>query len=65
MEVVYKLPGLGAAEGTYSFHAEVASRAFNPSGGDGGHLATPPWQYDPAPIYIQPSVAFSVFNANP
>lgn len=65
IEVIYKLPGLGAAEGTYSFHAEIASRAFNPSGGDGGHLATPPWQYDPAPIYIQPSVAFSVFNANP
>ena len=65
LEVVYKLPGLGAAEGTYSFGAEVASRAFNPSGGDGGHLTTPPWQYDPAPIYIRPSVAFSVFNANP
>jgi hypothetical protein len=65
LQVIYKLPGVGAAEGTYSFGAEVASRAFNPSGGDGGHLTTPPWQYDPAPIYIRPSVAFSVFNANP
>jgi hypothetical protein len=64
MQVVYRLPA-GAGEGTYSFAGEVASRAFNPSGGDGGHLAVPAWQYDPELIYIQPTVAFSVFNANP
>jgi hypothetical protein len=53
-----------AAEGTYSFGAHVSSRAFSPSGYDGGHLAVPSWQYDPEHIYIDPSVAFSVFNSN-
>ena len=65
LQVIYRLPGASTAAGTYSFGAVVASRAFNPSGADGGHLYTPPWQYDPAPSYILPSVAFSVFNANP
>ena len=63
LEVVYRLPAT-ASEGTYSFGAFVASRAFNPSGGDGGHLAAPAWQYDPVVSYIVPSVAFSVFNSN-
>jgi hypothetical protein len=64
LQVVYRLPST-TGEGTYSFGAVVASRAFNPSGADEGHLKLPPWQYDPAPIYIQPTIAFSVFNANP
>ena len=62
LQVVYRLPS-GAAEGTYSFAAHVTSRAFSPTGYDGGHLHVPAWQYDPAQIYIRPSVAFSVFNA--
>lgn len=65
LQVVYLLPGGSTAEGTYGFGGYVSSRAFNPSGGDGGHLATPTWQYDPAPIAIWPSVAFSVINAAP
>jgi hypothetical protein len=60
--VIYKLPS-SAAEGTYSFGAHVASRAFSPTGYDGGHLHVPSWQYDPDQIHIYPSVAFSVFNA--
>jgi hypothetical protein len=63
LEAIYKLPGAATQEGTYGFSAVISSRAFNPSGGDGGQLATPPWQYDPAPITIYPSVSFSVINA--
>ena len=63
LRVIYRLPST-AAEGTYSFGAHVSSRAFSPTGFDGGHLAVPPWQYDPDHIYIVPSVAFSVFNSN-
>jgi len=63
LRVLYKLPG-GAAEGTYGFRANVSSRAFNPSGGDGGHLSVPAWQYDPAPIHIVPTMSFSVINAD-
>jgi hypothetical protein len=65
LQVIYQLPGGSTAEGTYGFGACVSSRAFNPSGGDGGQLATPAWQYDPAPVAIWPSVAFSVINAAP
>jgi hypothetical protein len=62
LQVIYQLPN-SALEGTYGFGGYVSSRAFNPSGGDGGHLQTPAWQYDPAPIAIWPSVAFSVINS--
>jgi hypothetical protein len=62
LQVIYKLPST-AAEGTYSFGAHVSSRAFSPTGYDGGHLYVPAWQYDPDFIYIDPSVSFSVFNA--
>lgn len=64
LRAIYLLPS-GAAEGTYSFGGHVSGRAFSPSGYDGGHLAVPPWQYDPDAAHIYPSVAFSVFNANP
>ena len=63
LQLVCRLPST-AAEGTYSFGAHVSSRAFSPLGWDGGHLAVPPWQYDPDHIWIDPWVAFSVFNAN-
>lgn len=62
LEVIYRLPA-AAAQGTYSFAAFVVGRAFNPSGGDGGHLAVPAWQYDPAHSWVNPSIGFSVFNA--
>ena len=61
MQVIYRLPG-SALQGTYSFGAEVASRAFSPR--DGGEVATPPWQTDPLEIYIWPSMAFTVIDAD-
>lgn len=64
LEAIFRLPGT-ALEGTYSFSARVSSRAFNPNGGDGGHLILPdPWEYNPEPSHIIPHFAFSVINAN-
>lgn len=63
LEAIYRLPA-GAAQGTYSFSAYVVGRAFNPSGGDGGHLAIPSWAYDPDHAWINPWAPFSVFDAN-
>jgi hypothetical protein len=53
-----------ALEGTYSFSAWAASRAFNPAGGDIGHLQTPMYEYDPADIHVTPYFSFSVVNAD-
>ena len=63
LEVIYRLPA-SAAQGTYWVAAFVVGRGFNPSGGDGGHLAIPTWAYDPAHAWINPSFGFSVFNAD-
>ena len=63
LEVIYRLPA-SAAQGTYWFAAYAVGRGFNPSGGDGGQLAIPTWAYDPAHAWINPSFAFSVFNAD-
>lgn len=63
LQAIFSLSA-AAAEGTYSFSAHVASRAFNPNGGDGGHLQVPAWQYDPDDIHIDPYFPFSVINAN-
>lgn len=54
----------GALQGTYSFSAWAASRAFNPAGGDTGHLQTPMYEYDPSDIHVTPSFLFSVINAD-
>lgn len=54
----------GALQGTYSFSAWAASRAFNPAGGDVGHLQTPMYEYDPSDIHVTPSFLFSVVNAD-
>ncbi|MEZ5316820.1 MAG: hypothetical protein R2752_05415 [Vicinamibacterales bacterium] len=48
-------------EGAYSFGCRVNSRAMNPSGGDGGHLAD--WLYDPVVVYRQPEIRVAVVNA--
>ncbi len=64
LEAIFLLPAATAAQGTYSFAARAVSRAFNPSGGDAGHLATPSWQYDPVHSWINPSIGFSVFDAD-
>ena len=50
-----------ALAGAYSFNLVVASRAFNPAGGDGGHLAD--WNYDPVYNYIAPALPVAVVNA--
>lgn len=54
----------GALQGTYSFSAWAASRAFNPAGGDIGHLQTPIYESDPSDIHVTPSFSFSVINAD-
>ncbi len=50
-----------APQGAYSFSLMAASRAFNPSGGDGGHLAD--WNYDPVYNYVIPMLPVAVVNA--
>jgi hypothetical protein len=47
--------------GAYGFNLYASSRAFNPSGYDGGHLAD--WNYDPAPIYVIPHLPVAIVDA--
>lgn len=63
LQAIFRLPS-AALEGTYSFSAEVASRAFNPNDVSGALILPNPWEYDPKPIHIYPYFAFSVINAN-
>ena len=53
-----------ALQGSYSFSAWAASRAFNPAGGDTGHLTVPMYEYDPSDIHVTPWFLFSVINAD-
>jgi hypothetical protein len=55
----FALPG-AALQGAYSFSITAVSRAFNPSGGDGGHLAD--WNYDPTYIYTIPTLPVAIVN---
>jgi hypothetical protein len=50
-----------ASEGAYSFRCSATSRAMNPSGGDGGHLAD--WFYDPIYVAPTPTVGVAIVNA--
>lgn len=50
-----------APEGAYTFNCFAASRAFNPAGHDGGHLAD--WNYDPIEIYAHPHIPVAVVNS--
>jgi hypothetical protein len=50
-----------APPGAYTFSLFAAGRAFNPAGGDGGHLAD--WNYDPVYNYSDPTLAIAVVNA--
>jgi hypothetical protein len=50
-----------ASAGAYSFSVLGVSRAFNPSGGDNGHLAD--WNYDPVYNYSWPSLPVAIVNA--
>ncbi|WP_291295054.1 hypothetical protein [Elioraea sp.] len=47
-------------QGAFSFSLDVASRAFNPAGGDGGFEAD--WFYDPVSIHIVPSLPVAVVS---
>jgi hypothetical protein len=52
---------VASPEGAYTFGCYAASRAFNPAGHDGGHLAD--WNYDPIEIYTNPAIAVAVVNS--
>ncbi len=58
----YRIPA-GSPQGAYSFAIYADSRAFNPSGGDAGHLDD--WNYDPVYRWTSPSFAAAVVNENP
>lgn len=60
LKAIYRLPAT-AHQGTYTFSSRVTSRAFNPNDGV-GHLRPIPWEYDPAPLYSDPGVQFSVID---
>jgi hypothetical protein len=53
----------GALEGSYGLGCVARSRAMNPSGGDGGHLVPPDWNYDPVYVRVHPEVDIAVINA--
>jgi hypothetical protein len=48
-------------EGAYTFGVRANSRAMNPAGGDGGHLAD--WFYDPVYAYSQPEIRVAIVDA--
>ena len=56
----YRIPA-GALEGAYSFSANGNSRAFNPAGGDSGHLSD--WNYDVVYNHTPTSLHVAVINA--
>jgi hypothetical protein len=57
----YAISASTSPEGAYTFGCYAASRAFNPAGHDGGHLAD--WNYDPIQIYTNPAIAVAVVNS--
>ena len=50
----------GALEGSYGLGCTADSRAMNPSGADGGHLAD--WLYDVVYVLVQPQVNIAIIN---
>ena len=55
----YKIPAAYPA-GVYSFGIYADSRAFNPSGGDGGQLVD--WNYNPVYNWVDPQFSVAVVN---
>lgn len=53
----------GALEGSYGLGCVAHGRAMNPSGGDGGHLVPPDWNYDPIYVRVHPEIDIAVINA--
>jgi hypothetical protein len=56
---LYKIPASYPA-GVYSFGLYADTRAFNPSGGDGGQLVD--WNYNPAYNWVDPQFSVAVVN---
>jgi hypothetical protein len=56
---LYKIPASYPA-GVYSFGIYADTRAFNPSGGDGGQLAD--WNYNPVYNWVDPQFSVAVVN---
>lgn len=56
---IFSLAGT-AQQGAYRFSIRAISRAFNPSGGDGGQLVD--WNYDPIYNWVWPIQPFAVIN---
>ena len=56
---LYKIPASYPA-GVYSFGIHADTRAFNPSGGDGGQLAD--WNYNPMYNWVDPQFSVAVVN---
>ena len=54
-------PAPTAPQGAYSFHLGVMSRAFNPSGGDGGFEAD--WNYNPVVRWTSAFLPIAVVDA--
>lgn len=52
----------GMKPGAYSFQLAAASRAFNPSGGDGG-FGPADWNYDPVYNAAYPNLPVAVVDA--
>ena len=50
-----------ALAGSYGFTIDARSRAFNPAGGDIGHLVD--WNYDPTYIWVTPQINVAIVNA--
>jgi hypothetical protein len=59
LSAVYRIASTDS-EGAYTFGCFASSRAMNPAGGDGGHLAD--WLYDPLKIYRHPRIHVAVVN---
>jgi hypothetical protein len=55
----FKIPASYPA-GVYSFGMNAYTRAFNPSGGDGGQLVD--WNYNPVYNWVDPSFSVAVVN---
>jgi hypothetical protein len=59
---IFQIPA-GSLQGSYTFSLEADSRAFNPSGGDGGDSPVVEWNYNVTYKYVSRLLAVAVVNA--
>jgi len=59
---IFQIPA-GSLEGSYTFGLEADTRAFNPSGGDGGDSPLVEWNYNVVYKYKSSLLAVAVVNA--